>query len=218
MYSQISEVDGRAPPGRKTQTPSSRCHSPDAVRHSPLAAAATPPAYPGGRCRSSSYRVPTLLSASPVPDRGRVDVQQRTHIPTRSQLRVAVLTQPVLVQAHRAGTGLIVELPGADIAPVSLLDQEPLPRPGRFTRATMATRPPGVGCKSRTGEQEQPADNAGHAEQADHEQPVALSPDSDEPHRRATSVRTGWPVRHRPTNRQRERGASTRDTPARPRT
>jgi hypothetical protein len=50
----------------------------------------------------------------------------------RGQLGLAVITQPVLVEAHRTGTGLFVELPGADMTSVFLLDQERPRDPGQF--------------------------------------------------------------------------------------
>src|SRR5919112_5045113 len=34
-------------------------------------------------------------------------------MPARGELGLAVITQPVLVEAHRAGAGLLVELPGS---------------------------------------------------------------------------------------------------------
>ncbi|GAA4546749.1 hypothetical protein GCM10023175_29610 [Pseudonocardia xishanensis] len=52
-----------------------------------------------------------LGGLDPIPDRRRVDVQQLTDVSARGQLRLAVITQTVLVEADRAGTGLLIELP-----------------------------------------------------------------------------------------------------------
>src|SRR3954452_10600796 len=54
-----------------------------------------------------------ILRLDPIPQRRRVDVQQLAHVPARGQLGLAAITQPVLVETHRASTGLLVELPGS---------------------------------------------------------------------------------------------------------
>jgi hypothetical protein len=68
-----------------------------------------------------------------------MDVQQFADVPACGQLRASVLTQVVLVHAHRASTRLVVELPRCPHGS-SLLDRsEPLVHPGRFSSALRDT-------------------------------------------------------------------------------
>lgn len=111
-------------PVRGPNKPIGASINPPAADPARMAGQRTPPA---GRAARSSASIQFRSVA-------RRDVEQLADVPTRAQLGLTVvITQPVLVEADRASARLLIGLPSAGMAPVSLLDQEPLPDPGRFT-------------------------------------------------------------------------------------
>src|SRR5690348_2130908 len=92
---------------------SSGSHSPAVTRRLRRAADAPRP-YPPNRPSPTRRPAPRpFLGLDPIPQRRRVDVQQPAHVPTCGELGLAVITQPVLVETHRAGAGLLIELTGS---------------------------------------------------------------------------------------------------------
>ena len=114
--------------------------SPDVARRYPDAVAAFQRrvGIVGGR---TGRRGRSLLRLDPVPQRRGLDLQQLPHVPTRGQLGLAVITQPVGVEADRAGTGLLVELAGSRHGSSLTVKSGASPGPSRrFTTASAVSR------------------------------------------------------------------------------